>query len=98
MRSRIEITPRGLASFPTTGRCLTPALTILSRTVATFSFGLATRDVWDAMLDDPAVRPGDRVGQAAEAVVTAEFDDDDGGGHGEGAGQAVDGILGGIGG
>ena len=39
---------------------------------------------------------GDAEGQAAQAVVAAEFDDDDGGVHGEDAGQAVDGIFGGV--
>lgn len=38
----------------------------------------------------------DRQRQAAEAVVAAEFDDDDGGVHGEDAGQAVDTVLAGV--
>lgn len=39
---------------------------------------------------------GDGERQATEAVVAAEFDDDDGGMHGEDAGQAVDAVLGGV--
>lgn len=52
--------------------------------------GQQTRD------DGFKVAFGDRQRQAAEAVVAAEFDYDDGGMHGEDAGQAVDAVFAGI--
>ncbi len=42
------------------------------------------------------VAPGDAEWKAAKAVVAAEFDDDDGGMHGEDKRQSVDAVLGGV--
>ncbi len=58
----------------------------------------ATRSAGAAERGDDAVEVGAGVcdGQAAQAVVAAELDDDDGGVQGEKLGEALEAVLGGV--